>query len=46
MVGTCMPKNPASISIKEVMYAVDEILDATKCNGSSACHNGKKCSTT
>ena len=38
-------KDPASISIKEVMYAVDEILDATKCNGSSACHNGKKCST-
>jgi len=38
-------KDPASISIKEVMNAVDEILDATKCNGTSACHNGKKCST-
>ena len=43
--GYLYAKDPASISIKEVMYAVDEILDATKCNGSSACHNGKKCST-
>ena len=43
--GYLYAKDPASISIKEVMHAVDEILDATKCNGSSACHNGKKCST-
>ena len=43
--GYLYAKAPASISIKEVMSAVDEILDATKCNGSSACHNGKKCST-
>ena len=27
------------------MHAVDEVLDARKCNGSSSCHNGKKCST-
>ena len=26
-------------------HAVDEVLDATKCSGTSACHNGKKCST-
>ena len=43
--GYLYAKNPASISIKEVMNAVDEVLDATKCNGTSACHNGKKCST-
>ena len=43
--GYLYAKDPASISIKEVMSAVDEILDATKCNGTSACHNGKKCST-
>jgi len=43
--GYLYAKNPASISIKEVMHAVDEVLDATKCNGTSACHNGKKCST-
>ena len=27
------------------MHAVDEVLDATKSNGTSACLNGKKCST-
>ena len=43
--GYLYAKDTASISIKEVMNAVDEILDATKCNGTSACHNGKKCST-
>ena len=42
--GYLYAKDPANISIKEVMHAVDEILDATKCNGTSACHNGKKCS--
>jgi Rrf2 family iron-sulfur cluster assembly transcriptional regulator len=43
--GYLYAKNPANISIKEVMHAVDEVIDATKCNGTSACHNGKKCST-
>ena len=43
--GYLYAKDPANISIKEVMHAVDEVIDATKCNGTSACHNGKKCST-
>ena len=43
--GYLYAKDPANISIKEVMHAVDEVLYATKCNGTSACHNGKKCST-
>ncbi len=43
--GYTYAKNPSNISIREVMHAVDEVLDATKCNGTSACHNGKKCST-
>ena len=43
--GYLYAKDPACISIKEVMHAVDEMLDATKCNGTSACLNGKKCST-
>ena len=43
--GYIYAKDPESISIKEVMHAVDEVLDATKCNGTSACHKGKKCST-
>ena len=43
--GYLYAKDPSSISIKEVMHAVDEVLDATKCNGTSACHKGKKCTT-
>ena len=43
--GYIYAKHPENISIKEIMHAVDEVLDATKCNGTSACHNGKKCST-
>ena len=43
--GYVYAKNPANISIKEIMFAVDEVLDATKCNGTSTCNNGKKCST-
>ena len=43
--GYIYAKDPENISIKEIMHAVDEVLDATKCNGTSACHNGKKCST-
>ena len=43
--GYTYAKNPSNISIKEIMHAVDEVLDATKCNGTSSCHNGKKCST-
>ena len=43
--GYIYAKNPSDISIKEVMHAVDEVLDATKCNGTSTCNNGKKCST-
>ena len=43
--GYTYAKNPSNISIKEVMHAVDEVLDATKCNGTFACQNGKKCVT-
>ena len=43
--GYIYAKDPVNISIKEVMQAVDEVLDATKCNGTSTCNNGKKCST-
>ncbi|MBL32600.1 MAG: Rrf2 family transcriptional regulator [Gammaproteobacteria bacterium] len=43
--GYLYAKDPSSVSIKEIMHAVDEILDATKCNGTSSCHNGKKCNS-
>ena len=43
--GYLYDKDPTSITVKEIMYAVDEVLDARKCNGTSSCNNGKKCST-
>ena len=43
--GYLYDKDPTSITVKEIMQAVDEVLDARKCNGTSSCHNGKKCST-
>ncbi len=43
--GYLYDKDPTSITVKEIMQAVDEVLDARKCNGASSCHNGKKCST-
>ena len=43
--GYLYAKNPSEVSIMQVMNAVDEVIDATKCNGTSACQNGKKCVT-
>ena len=43
--GYLYAKDPSNVTIKEIMHAVDEVLDATKCNGSYACHNGQKCNT-
>ena len=43
--GYLYDKDPTFITVKEIMYAVDEVLDARKCNGTSSCNNGKKCST-
>ena len=41
--GYSYAKDPLFVSIKDIMNAVDEDLDATSCNGSSTCHHGKKC---
>ena len=41
--GYIYAKDPLFVSIKDIMNAVDEDLDATSCNGSSSCHHGKKC---
>jgi|TARA_B110000305_G_C19458435_1_gene652512 Rrf2 family iron-sulfur cluster assembly transcriptional regulator len=41
--GYIYAKDPLFVSIKDIMNAVDEDLDATSCNGSSTCHHGKKC---
>ena len=35
--GYLYAKNPSEVSIMQVMNAVDEVIDATKCNGTSSC---------
>ena len=36
---------PASVSIKDIMEAVEEDLDATHCSGKRTCITGKRCSS-
>ena len=43
--GYLYAKDPSVISIKEIMNAVEEDMDATSCNGNNTCHHGKKCNT-
>jgi len=43
--GYMYAKDPSVITIKDIMNAVEEDLDATKCKGSSNCNHGKKCKT-
>lgn len=43
--GYLYAKDPSIISIKEIMNAVEEDMDATSCNGLSTCRDGKKCNT-
>ncbi len=43
--GYLYAKNPSIVSIKEIMNAVEEDMDATSCNGLSTCRDGKKCNT-
>ena len=43
--GYLYAKDPSIISIKEIMNAVEEDMDATSCSGLSTCMDGKKCNT-
>ena len=43
--GYVYAKDPSIVSIKEIMNAVEEDMDATSCNGLSTCKDGKKCNT-
>ena len=43
--GYLYAKDPSIVSIKEIMNAVEEDMDATSCNGLSICRDGKKCNT-
>ena len=41
--GYMFDKDPSFISVKDIMCAVEESLDATSCKGKSSCNEGRKC---
>ncbi len=43
--GYRLAKNMEQVSIAEIILAVDEPIDATKCGGKENCHNDGKCMT-
>ena len=43
--GYVYASDPSNISIKQVMDAVEEDLDATNCAGASSCFEGRQCSS-
>ena len=43
--GYLYAKDPALVTIKDIMNAVEEDLDATSSSGMSTCNDGKKCNT-
>jgi len=43
--GYTLNKSPEVLSVGEIIEAVNENIDATKCNGKSDCQGGAKCLT-
>jgi Rrf2 family transcriptional regulator, iron-sulfur cluster assembly transcription factor len=43
--GYNLAQTPASISVADIVSAVDEPLDATQCGGKENCHDDKRCMT-
>lgn len=43
--GYLLGRDMADISIAEIVHAVDEFVDATKCQGKGLCQDGMKCLT-
>lgn len=43
--GYSLIKDPALLSVAEIINAVDESVDATNCSGKSDCHEGMTCLT-
>jgi Rrf2 family iron-sulfur cluster assembly transcriptional regulator len=43
--GYNLAQAPASISVADIVSAVDEPLDATQCGGKENCHDDKRCMT-
>jgi Rrf2 family transcriptional regulator, iron-sulfur cluster assembly transcription factor len=43
--GYNLAQPPASISVADIVSAVDEAIDATQCGGKENCHDDKRCMT-
>jgi Rrf2 family iron-sulfur cluster assembly transcriptional regulator len=43
--GYCLSRLPHDISVADIIRAVNEPIDATRCNGKLNCHEGKQCMT-
>lgn len=43
--GYCLAKAPRSITVADIIAAVDEALDATQCGGKENCNDDKRCMT-
>ena len=43
--GFCLSRLPDDISVAEIIRAVDEPIDATRCHGKLNRHDGKRCMT-
>lgn len=43
--GYTLNKEPDELFVGEIIHAVNENIDATKCNGKSDCSGGEKCLT-
>lgn len=43
--GYCLAKAMESVSVADIIHAVDEPLDATQCGGKKNCHDDRTCMT-
>jgi Rrf2 family transcriptional regulator, iron-sulfur cluster assembly transcription factor len=43
--GYNLARPPASVSVADIVTAVDEPMDATQCGGKENCHDDKRCMT-
>ena len=43
--GYCLAKELGTVTVSEIILAVDEPIDATQCGGKENCHDDRKCLT-
>ena len=43
--GYCLSRLPDDISVADIIRAVNEPIDATRCHGKLNCHDGQRCMT-